>query len=184
MLQRLIFVLLIGHPWPFHAQTDSTKPVEIQGHFIGESVAELLNKEPVAQQEVNLCEQNARKPNCDRLLAAVKKGSRAEFSTPNWTRFVLDGGKLVKMTALVNGTADTAKADLTRKFGSQSSEAAFPMRNAMGAGWEDHLSVWDTPTVYLGLREDNNPASQNHHLVLVIESRAEHEREHAEGAKN
>ena len=183
MLPRLMFVLLFAHPWPFYAQTENAKPVEIEGHFIGESVADLLNKEPAAQQEVNLCE-SARKPNCDRLLAAVTKGLRAEFSTPNWTHFVLDGGKLVKMTILVNGTADAARADLTRKFGSQSSEAAFPMRNAMGAGWEDHLSVWDTPTVYVGLREDNNPASQNHHLVLVVESRAEHQREHAEGAKN
>jgi len=45
------------------------------------------------------------------------------------------------------------------------------------------LYVWDTPTLYVGLHEDNNPASQNHHLILVVESRAKHDREHADRAK-
>ena len=53
----------------------------------------------------------------------------------------------MKLTTLVNEVSD-AKADLTKKFGPRSSETAFPMQNAMGASWEDHLSVWDTPAVY------------------------------------
>jgi len=113
-------------------------------------------------------------------LAAVKEGQRAEASTSNWMNFVVDGGKLVKLTTLANGTLDAVKADLTRKFGPQFTETAFPMKNAIGGSWEDHLYIWDTPTLYVGLHEDNNPASQNHHLVLVVESRAEHAREHAD----
>jgi hypothetical protein len=54
------------------------------------------------------------------------------------------------------------------------------MQNAMGAKWEDHLCVWDAPALYVSLHEDNNPASQNHHFALVMESRTEHDREHAD----
>ncbi len=181
-LRRLASLVLIILPWLLYAQTANVRPVEIKSHFIGESIAELLNKEPEVQQEVNVCEQQPRKPICDRLLAAVKRGQRAEVSTSSWMSFVLDGGKLVKLTTLVNEVSD-AKADLTKQFGPPFSDTAFPMHNAIGASWEDHLSVWDTPAVYVALREDNNPASQNHHFVLVVESRSEHARPHADGAK-
>jgi hypothetical protein len=159
-------------------QAAKVKPPDIQGHFIGESVAELLSKEPEVQQEVNVCERNPNTSTCGRLLAAVKGGKRAEASTSNWMNFVLDGGKLVKLTTLVHDDFEEVNADLVKKFGSRSSEASFPMRNAIGQNWEDHLYVWDTPSLYVRLREDNNPASQNHHFVLVIESTAGHSREH------
>lgn len=177
MLQRLIPLLLISMPWPLCAQTENVTTVSIKGHFIGESISELLTREPDVQQQVTACEQRRSKPICEGLLAAVKRGERAEFSNSRWTSFVVDGGKLVKIRTLLDGTADAAKADLTIKFGTRSSETAFPMQNAMGTGWEDRLSVWDTPAFYVSLREDNNPASQNHHLVLVVESRSEHDRD-------
>jgi hypothetical protein len=176
VLQRLASLVFLFLPWSLCAQTANVKPAEIKGHFIGESIAELLSKEPEVQQDVNVCKQHPGKPTCDRLLAAAKTGKRLEVSTSNWTNFVLDGGKLVKLTTLVNGVSDAVKADLTKQFGPRSSETAFPMQNAIGESWEDHLSVWDTPAVYVGLHEDNNPASQNHHLVLVVESQAEHAR--------
>jgi hypothetical protein len=157
------------------------KPIEIKGHFIGETIAQLLSKEPKVQQQVKLCEQHPTKPTCDRLLAAVERGGRAELANSSWMNFVMDGGHLVKLTTLVNENSD-AVGDLTKKFGPTSSETVFPMRNALGATWEDRLSVWDTPTVYATLREDNNPASQNHHYVLIVESRAERDRECAEEA--
>jgi len=181
VLQRrtsLAFVLL---PWSLYAQTANVRPVEVKGHLIGESVAEVLSKEPEVHRDVDACEQYPSKPTCDRLLAAVKHGERAEVSTSSWTSFVLDGGKLVKITTLIDDP-EVLKADLTKRLGPRSSETAFPMQNVTGANWEDHLSVWDTPDVYVGLREDNNPASQNHHWVLVVASQAEHARQHL-GAK-
>jgi hypothetical protein len=165
------------------AQTATVKPVEFKGHSIGESVAETLSKEPEVKHQVDECEQHPAQPACDRLLGAVKRGQRADVSTSSWMSFVLDGGKLVKLTTLVNEDAEAVMADLTKKLGPRSSETLFPMQNTMGAKWEDHLSVWDTPAVYAGLREDNNPASQNHHFVLVVESQAEHAREHPDAAK-
>lgn len=178
MLQRIASVLLVFLPCSLSGQTGNVKPPRIQGHFVGESVAELLSEEPEVQEQVSVCERNPKKTDCDRLLAAVKSGKRAAGSTSNWMDFVLDGGKLVQLTTLVHGEFGKINADLTNEFGSRSSETAFPMRNAIGQSWEDHLYVWDTSTLYVALREDNNPASQNHHFVLVVESREEHNREH------
>ena len=180
MPSRLTFVLLTLLPWCSYAQTTNLPLAEMKGHFIGESVAQLLSKEPEVQQQVNACQQHAHQAACEQLLGGVNRGQRARISTSNWTSFVIDGDKLVKLQTLVHGSSDVAKADLSAKFGAQSSETAFPMQNAMGARWADHLSVWDTPAVYAGLREDNNPASQNHHLVLVVESREEHAHEREE----
>lgn len=149
----------------------------MRGHAIGESVADLLNKEPEVLQQFNACKQRPHDATCNRVLAGFLRGQRARVSTSNWMSFVVDGGKLVKLQTLMHGSPEEAKADLTKRYGPQSSDTAFPMENAMGAKWEDHLSAWDTPAVYVGLREDNNPASQNHHLVLVVESREEQARE-------
>lgn len=179
--RRLICLVFIFLPWTLSAQTGDMKPIQIKGHFIGESVAEFLSKEPKVQQQVKLCQQNPKKPTCNRLLAAVDRRGRAEVANSSWMNFVLDGGQLVKLTTLVNENSDPV-SDLTKKFGPRSSETAFPMQNALGVAWEDRLSVWDTPTVYATLREDNNPASQNHHYVLTVESRAEYNRECAEQA--
>jgi len=181
MQRRLICFVFIFLPWILSAQTGDTKPIEIKGHIIGESIAELLSKEPKVQQQVKWCQLHPIKPTCDRLLAAVERGGRAEVANSSWMDFVVDSGHLVKLTTLVNEKSD-AVSDLTEKFGPRSSATAFPMRNALGTTWKDHLSVWDTPAVYATLREDNNPASQNHHYVLIVESRAEHDRECAEQA--
>jgi hypothetical protein len=183
MPQRLASLVFLFFSCSSCAQTAKVKPPDIKGHFIGESVMELLSKEPEVQQRVSICERNPNKTDCDWLLAAVKSGERATVSTSNWMDFVLDGGTLVKLQTLAHGEFGEINADLTKKFGSRSSETAFPMRNAIGQQWEDRLYVWDTPTLYVALREDNNPASQNHHWILVVESRAEHDREHADPAK-
>jgi hypothetical protein len=164
------------------AQTPNLRPIEIEGHFIGESIAALLSREPKVQQEVKACEQDPLKATCDGLLAAVERGERAEVSNSSWTNFVLDGGQLVKLMTLVNERSD-AVSDVTKQLGPRSSEATFRMQNTLGISWEDHLSVWDTPAICATLHEDNNPASQNHHYVLVVESRAEYDREHADEAK-
>lgn len=181
MQGRLICFAFIFLPWVLCAQTIDVRAIRIKGHFIGESVAELLSREPKVQQQVNLCKQDPIKPTCDRLLAAVGHGQRAEIANSSWTNFVLDGGQLVKLMTLVDEHSDAVR-HLTKKFGRRSSQTAFPMRNALGATWEDRLSVWDTPTVHATLREDNNPASQNHHYVLTVESRRECERERADEA--
>jgi len=177
VLQRLASLVFLFLPWFLCAQTAKVKPPDIKGHFIGESVMELLSKEPEVQQKVSICERNPQKTDCDWLLAAVQSGERATVSTSNWMDFVLDGGRLVKLQTLAHGEFGEVNADLTKKFGSRSSETAFSMHNAIGQQWEDRLYVWDTPTLYVGLHEDNNPASQNHHLILVVESRAEHDRD-------
>lgn len=180
MSQRLASLLFLLVPCYVCAQGLPLQPGRVHGHAIGESVAELLSKEPEVQQQVNACRQHPHAGTCDRLMAGITRGQRAQVSTSNWSTFVVDGGKLVKLQTLLHGTAEAAKNDLTQKFGLPSSETPFPMQNAMGTKWEDHLFVWDTPVVYVGLHEDNNPASQNHHLVLVVESRAEHDLEHAD----
>ena len=173
MSNRLTFAVLILFPWPLYGQVINERPIEIKGHFVGESVAELLNKEPDVQRRVTVCGQHRGTRDCDRLLAAIERGQRAEVSNSRWMSFVLDGGKLVKLTTLVDGDFDTAKTDLTAKFGNRLTESAFPMQNALGQRWEDHLYLWDTSALHIALREDNNPASENHHLILVVESQAE-----------
>ena len=183
MLRRLAPLVWIVLPCVLNAQTAHVRPVEVRGHFIGESTPELISHEPEVRQKLNACRQHPAKPDCDRLLAAVKRGQRAEVSTSSWTTFVLDGGKLVKLTTLVHEDPGAVKADLTQELGARCTEASFPMQNALGATWKDRLFVWDTPTIWASLREDNNPASQNHHFVLVVESRSEHTGEHMEAAK-
>jgi len=183
VLRRLAYLALIVPPWALNAQTAHVRPVEVRGHFIGETIPELVAQEPEVRQKVDACGQRPAKPDCDRLLAAVKRGQRAEVSTSSWTTFVLDGGKLVKVAMLVHEDPGVVKADLTQKLGTRCTETSFPMQNALGTTWKDRLFVWDTPTIWASLREDNNPASQNHHFVLVVESQAEHTGEHMEAAK-
>lgn len=182
MLRRLVYLVLIIPPWALNAQTAGAPSVEVRGHFIGETISQLVAQEPEVRQRINACRQRPARPDCDRLLAAVKRGQRADVSTSSWTTFVLDGGKLVKLTTLVNEAPDDLKADLSEKLGTRCTETSFSMQNALGATWKDHLSLWDTPTIWASLHEDNNPASQNHHFVLVVESRAEHIGEQMEEA--
>ncbi len=64
MQRRLICFVFIVLPWTLSAQTGDMKPIEIKGHFIGESIVELLSKEPKVQQQINLCEQDPIRPTC------------------------------------------------------------------------------------------------------------------------
>jgi len=159
-----------------HAQAADVKPTEIRGHFIGETIAAFLRMEPEAQQEAEVSRQHSNQPSCARLLAALDHGQRAEISTSNSINFVLDGGKLVKLTMLVDDAPDAIRVDLTKKFGLQPRETTIPGQNYLGAKWENRSFAWDTPDAYVTLYEDNNPSIQDRRPVLVVESRASYER--------
>jgi hypothetical protein len=182
---RHLFSLLVcvALPGLLHAQATSVQPAEIYGHFLGESIAEFLSKEPDAQEEVNVCRAHRERSTCSQLLAALDLGKRAELSTSNSRDFILDGGRLVKLTVLVDESYEAVTADITKNFGPRSSETALPNKNAIEAKWENHLSVWETPNIHVTLFEDNNPKLQDHHLVLVFEIPAGHTREHSEASK-
>jgi len=177
VVRRIAFALLILVPPAFCQQARPGSLPELRGHYIGEGVSELLSKEPELQKRLDVCNRDPKGTDCGLLLGAVKKGSRATISTSDWIDFVLENGRIVKLQALVHRELGQINAALTQQFGPRTSMAAFPMHNALGQNWVDHFYVWDGATVFVRLREDNNPASQNHHFVLTIESRAEHEQE-------
>jgi hypothetical protein len=184
-MKPIAFILLLfaGLPGGLWAQSEKAAPVDFKGHLIGEGVADFLRIEPEAQQEVDVCRQHPARHSCDRLLAALKAEGRAEISTTNAFNFVLDGGKLVKLTMLVDKPLDQAIADLTQKFGRETKAATLPAQNGAGAKWSNTLCVWDTPSVYLSLYFDNNPALDDHRLLLIAESHAEHVLEDISAAK-
>jgi hypothetical protein len=180
MLASIILISLLG----LHAQTARLSPVEFQGHFIGESIGEFLRIEPEARRVVDDCQQHNVQPMCKSLQAALKQGQRAEISTSEAAVFVLDGGRVVKLTVLVkDGLYGAMADDLRSQLGPRTSETVFPIENALGAKWENHLSVWDTRDLYVTLKENNNPTSRERHVVLVVESQAEHARERADTVK-
>jgi hypothetical protein len=162
-------------------------PLEIRGHFIGEPIKRFFRLDFEARGEVEVCHQNPNRPACGRLLDAIEYGKRAEVSTTiaadldhpegerDTTNFVLDGGKLVKMSMLVNEAPEELKS-----LGRPSSEKSIPAQNSSGAKWENHLTVWDTPTLYVSLYQDNNPGLQDHRLALTIEAPTEHTRDNPE----
>lgn len=190
MRQLIASLFLIAFPGFLFGQATDVKPAEIRGHYIGESTVRFLHLESEAREEVEVCRQHPTLPICDRLLAAIERGQRAEISTsvpldldhpdaPKDTiNFVLDGKKLVKITMLVNDVAD-----VTRIFGPSSSESVIPSQNASGEKWENHLAVWETPDAHVTLFQDNSPSLQDRRPVLVVESRAEQAREDADSAK-
>jgi hypothetical protein len=47
-------------------------------------------------------------------------------------------------------------------------------QNGAGAKWINWLHIWDTPGIYISLYQDNNPSLQDHRLLLIVESHAEH----------
>jgi hypothetical protein len=179
----IVILFLISLPGIVRAQAVDTKPVEIRRHYIGESAGRLLRLEPDAREEVEVCRQHSGST-CDHLLAGVDGGERTEISTlvpldldhPDAAKetmdFVLDGKKLVKITMVVNAAAEAIQI-----FGHQSSETLTASGNSSGAKWENHLSVWDRPDVYVSLFEDNNPSLKDRRPVLIVESREEHARE-------
>jgi hypothetical protein len=164
--------------------TPAATPFEIRGHYIGEPVKHFFRLDFEARAEMNVCNQNPNRPACGRLLDAIEYGKRADISTTvpanpdqpegdrETTNFVLDGGKLVKISMLANTTPEELKS-----LGRPTSEKSIPAHDTSGANWESHLTIWDTPTLYVSLYLDNSPALQDHRLSLTIEAPTEHARE-------
>lgn len=173
-------------------QTAPANPFVIRGHSIGEPIKTFLRLEREARDEVEVCHENPNRLACGHLLDAVEIGKRAEITTTvpadldhpegdrDTTDFVLDGGKLVKISMLATEVPDALKT-----LGPPSSEKSIPAQNSSGAKWENHLTVWDTPAFYVSLYKDNKPSLHDHRLSLVLESPAEHLRDNpdAEPAK-
>ena len=167
-----------------HAQQSTPAPLEIRGHYIGEPVKRFFRLDLEARAEMNVCNQNPNRPACGRLLDAIEYGKRADISTTapanpdnpegdrETTNFILDGGKLVKISMLANTPPEELKS-----LGRPPSEKSIPAHDTSGAKWENHLTIWDTPTLYVSLYLDNNPAIQDHRLTLTIEAPTEHTRD-------
>jgi hypothetical protein len=151
----------------------NVKPIEIRGHSIGETSAVFLSLETAAQQEADACRKHPDETRCAHLLAALDGGQRAEISTSGAMAFVLDGGKLVRLTIPVDGVADAAMSELTKKFGPQPRKVTIQGQNIQGAKWENYLFAWDTPDAYVTLYQDNDPLLQGRRLLLVVEARSQ-----------
>ena len=162
-------------------------PLEIRGHFIGEPVKRFFRLDFEARGEMEVCHQNPNRPACGRLLDAIEYGKRAEVSTTvaadldhpegdrDTTNFVLDGGKLVKISMLVNQAPEELKS-----LGRPTSEKSIPTQNTSGAKWENHLTIWQSPDLYVELYQDNNPSLTDHRFLLTIETPTEHIRDKPE----
>lgn len=156
------------------AQNPPVSDADFKGHLIGESIADFMRIEPEAQQEADVCRQRAERRRCGDLIAALDRGQRAEVSTASSANFVLDAGRLVKFTVLVDGGVQAVSDGITRKFGPLSKLSALPVHDSSGLKWSNQLYTWDTSSVYVTLYQDNNPMLQDHRLLLVVESHAEH----------
>ncbi len=191
-LELIAFLAAFAAAFPGLLLAQQTAPappptVEINGHHIGEPAKVFLRLEREARDEVEVCRENPGRSACTHLLAAVDNAQRAEVSTSSpvdsdhpegdrdTTDFVLDGGKLVKISMLVNTAPDVLK-----NLGQPSSEKSIPTQNSSGAKWENHLTEWNTPTLYVSLYQDNNPSLHDHRLSLTLESPAEHARDNPE----
>jgi hypothetical protein len=170
----LIFALSVGLPVGLHAQDASISNADFKGHLIGESIADFLRIEPEARQEADVCRQRTERRRCVELIAAIERGQRAEVSTAGSANFVLDAGKLVKLTVLVDDTFENISNSLTQKFGSPSKKTPLSSHDSSGRKWENQLYLWDTPLIYLTIYQDNNPVLQDRRPLLVVESHAEH----------
>ena len=180
----LIYLALAVFPGILQAQAPDANHADINGHVIGEPVSRFLRLEQDAREDVDVCRHNSIRASCQGLLAAVDSGGRTEVSTETSRdldnpdkpvisiEFVLDKGKVVKVTLPVDDVAEIAK-----KFGPPTRESAIPSQNASGAKWEDRLTIWESPGVYVTLYQDNNPTARDHRPLLVIESTEEHARE-------
>jgi len=182
----LIYLVLAALPGIIQAQALDANRADIHGHVIGEPVSRFLRLEQDAREDVDVCRHNSIRSSCQGLLAAVDSGGRAEVSTETSRdldnpdrpiisiEFVLDKGKVVKVTLPVDDVAE-----ITKKFGPPNRENVIPSQNAAGTKWEDRLTVWDTPGVYVTLYQDNNPSLQDHRPLFVMESTEEHARDDA-----
>ncbi len=201
-MQTKLFLSLIvcttaiatAHPTQSLAQQSpapAATPFEIRGHFIGEPVKRFFRLDFEARGEMEVCRQNPNRPACGRLLDAIEYGKRADISTTvpadpdqpegdrETTNFILDGGKLVKISMLANAAPEELKS-----LGRPTSEKSIPSHDTSGAKWENHLTIWDTPTLYVSLYLDNNPSLQDHRLSLTIEAPTEHARETPEATES
>jgi hypothetical protein len=151
----------------------NVEPTEIRGHSIGETSAAFLNLEPEARQDADACRQHPDEARCTHLLAALDGGERAEISISGATAFVLDGGKLVRLTTPVDGVADAAMAGIEKKFGAQPGKVTVQGQNTAGAKWENYLFTWDTPDALVTLYQDNDPLLRDRRLMLIVESHSQ-----------
>jgi hypothetical protein len=193
MRLQIAFLSLIALPSLLCAQatagnragvTPSADSLDIQGHQLGEPIARFLRLELDAREDVDVCRHNPSRSLCKSLLDAVENGGRTSVSTtivagldnpdlPTTSmEFILDGGKVVKISLPVNDVPE-----LLKKLGPASHESVIPSMNASGAKWENHLSVWGTTGVYITLYQDNNPSVEDHRPLLEIETAEEHVRE-------
>ena len=172
-LPAFILVLLIGIPSGLRAQSSQATYADFKGHFIGESIPDFLRLEPDAQQEADVCRARPSRHSCERLVGALDRGERAEVSNNDSVNFVLDAGRLVKLTMLIDDSVDAVVGGLTNKFGNPSKTLAADLQNKSGDKWQNREFVWDWPNIHVRLYQDNNPALPDHKLLLVVESHAE-----------
>jgi hypothetical protein len=191
LLAFIICTTALATPPHSRAQQPTAAPLEIRGHYIGEPVKHFFRLDFEARGEMEVCRQNPNRPACGRLLDAIEYGKRADISTTvpadpdnpegarETTNFILDGGKLVKISMLANSPPEELKS-----LGHPTSEKSIPAHDTSGAKWENHLTIWDTPTLYVSLYLDNNPSLQDHRFTLTIEDPTEHARENPEAAES
>jgi len=180
----LSFSLFASLSVVLQAQPIDISPTGVRGHHIGETASAFLAIEPKAHQALDACRRNPSGSQCDRLLAALDRGQRAEISTSDSSDFVFDQGKLIKLATLLDGATDSVAVSLTKTLGPRTSEIDIQKQDQSGAKWNDNLSVWNAPDAYILLFEDNNPSLKARHVpVLVVESPAEHARNASDSAK-
>jgi len=184
-----LLIFLIAPPTAC-AQSATAPDIQVQGHYIGESIERFLHLNLEARQDVDVCRQHPSSSLCRKLLGAIENGDRAEISTsfaPGFDdsdtsgesiNFVFDAKKLVKLTMLVHELADANKI-----LGKSSKESDLPSTNPSGQKWLDHVTVWDSGEIYATLYQDNNPSLEDRRPILMIESREEHARENPGSAK-
>lgn len=189
VLPLLVFLSVPAAVW---GQSSSAAPaVQVQGHYIGESIERFLHLNLEARQDLDVCHQHPASSLCKQLLGAVENGDRAEISTSfapgldepenagESINFVFDGKKLVKLTLLVSELADASKI-----LGKSSKESDLPSAGPSGQKWSDHVTVWESGEIYATLYQDNNPSLQDRRPILMIESSEEHARETPDLPKN
>jgi hypothetical protein len=182
MSPRTASLLLLACSVLLQTPSADVTPLAAAGHRIGESVKLFLRLEPDARSELEVCDQHPNEIQCVHLLDAVEKGQRAEISTAvpadldhpdssDTYNFVIDGGKLVKITLSVNDLAEVMKT-----YGKPTTDTVTLREGASGVKWENRQCVWDTPAGFVILDVDNKPRLQDHRPLLVLESREEHAR--------
>lgn len=180
MYPRTASLLLLAFSMFLQTPSADVTPLGAAGHRIGESVKLFLRLEPDARSELEVCDQHPNEIQCVHLLDAVEKGQRAEISTAvpadldhpdsnDTYNFVIDGGKLVKITLSVNDVAEVMKT-----YGKPTTDTVTTHEGASGVKWENRQCVWETPAGFITLDADNNPRLQDHRPLLVVESREEH----------